>query len=91
MSRELTDKQQLTLGFIKSSISCLGYPPTTREIGDHLGITVKAAWDHLKALERKGYVKTKNNTSRAIRVIDESEAVYKCPHCGNGIKEYKLN
>lgn len=72
MTRELTDKQQIILNYIREKISESGFPPTVREIGDRFGITVKGAYDHLKAIEKKGYIKTEQNKSRAIVVLDDS-------------------
>lgn len=71
MTKDLTDKQQLILNFIKESIADSGFPPTVREIGDKFGITVKGAYDHMKAIEKKGYIKTEHNKSRAIVIMDE--------------------
>ena len=71
MAKDLTDKQQLILNFIKESINDSGFPPTVREIGDKFGITVKGAYDHMKAIEKKGFIKTEHNKSRAIVIMDD--------------------
>lgn len=71
MSKLLTERQQLILNFLKESIIESGYPPTVREIGERFGITVKGAYDHLKAIEKKGYIKTEQNKSRAIIILDD--------------------
>lgn len=68
----LTDRQNKIYEFIKNTIRDSGFPPTVREIGDQFGITVKGAYDHLKAIEKKGFIKTAQNKSRAIVVIDSS-------------------
>ncbi len=48
-----------------------GYPPTLREIGEHLGIrSTNGVGDHLKALERKGYLVREELKSRALRPVD---------------------
>ena len=75
MSKELTDKQQIILNYIREKINESGFPPTVREIGDRFGITVKGAYDHLKAIEKKGHIRTEQNKSRAIVVLDEEAAV----------------
>ena len=67
----LTDKQNQIYEFIREVIKDSGFPPTVREIGDKFGITVKGAYDHLKAIEKKGFIKTEQNKSRAI-VITKS-------------------
>jgi repressor LexA len=74
MTKELTDKQQIILNFIREKINDSGFPPTVREIGDRFGITVKGAYDHLKAIEKKGHIRTEQNKSRAIVVLDDSAA-----------------
>jgi repressor LexA len=74
MAKDLTDKQLLILNFIKEMINNSGFPPTVREIGDEFGITVKGAYDHLKAIEKKGYIKTEHNKSRAMIIVDDESA-----------------
>jgi len=81
MAKELTERQQLILNFIKDMINNSGFPPTVREIGDKFGITVKGAYDHIKAIEKKGYIKTENNKSRAIIINDDEFA-----HRNSGIR-----
>lgn len=71
MTKLLTEKQQTILNFLKESINENGYPPTVREVGDRFNITVKGAYDHLKAIEKKGYIKTEQNKSRAIIILDD--------------------
>jgi repressor LexA len=68
--KKLTDKQELILDFIKEKIKAAGFPPTVREIGDKFHITVKGAYDHVKAIEKKGYIRTEQNKSRAILVLE---------------------
>ncbi len=70
--RDLTDKQQAILGFIETYIQEQGYPPTIREIGESFSITAKGAYDHLKAIEKKGYIKCEKNRSRAIELLKRS-------------------
>ena len=74
MAKELTEKQQLILNFIREIINNCGFPPTVREIGDKFGITVKGAYDHIKAIEKKGYIKTENNKSRAMIIVGDESA-----------------
>lgn len=64
----LTDRQQMVLDFIKESISNRGYPPTLREIGAKMGIkSTNGVNDHLRALERKGYLTREDMKSRALK------------------------
>jgi repressor LexA len=73
--KQLTVKQDKIYSFIKESIKNSGFPPTVREIGDKFSITVKGAYDHVKAIEKKGFIKTEQNKSRAIVVIGEEEEI----------------
>ena len=67
----LTDRQQQVLHYIRQSIHERGYPPTLREIGAHMGIrSTNGVNDHLRALERKGYLTREDMKSRALRPID---------------------
>src|SRR5436305_12015654 len=64
----LTQRQQMVLDFIQQSITDRGYPPTLREIGARMGIrSTNGVNDHLRALERKGYLTREDMKSRALR------------------------
>ena len=64
----LTDRQRDILEFISQSIRERGYPPTLREIGVHFGIrSTFGVNDHLRALEKKGYLEREDLKSRALR------------------------
>src|SRR5262249_54488693 len=57
--------------YIRQSIHERGYPPTLREIGAHMGIrSTNGVNDHLRALERKGYLTREDMKSRALRPLD---------------------
>jgi repressor LexA len=71
----LTKRQQMVLDYINQSISDRGYPPTLREIGSHMGIrSTNGVNDHLRALERKGYLKREDMKSRALRPVNSPSA-----------------
>ncbi len=72
-SRKLTEKQETVFSFIRQSIRESGFPPTVREVAETFGITAKAAYDHLKALEKKGYIQTSQGKSRSIVILDQEE------------------
>ena len=64
----LTPRQQMVLDFIRTQIHDRGYPPTLREIGARMGIrSTNGVNDHLRALERKGYLTREDMKSRALR------------------------
>jgi len=65
----LTSRQRECLGIIEASIATRGMPPTLREIGVQMGIhSTNGVNDHLRALERKGYISKTDGLSRAVRV-----------------------
>ena len=67
----LTARQEQVLSYIRQSILDRGYPPTLREIGAHMGIrSTNGVNDHLRALERKGYLTREDMKSRALRPRD---------------------
>jgi repressor LexA len=76
MSEPLTERQEKILAFIKKTILEQGYPPTIREIGEHFGIrSTNGVNDHLKALERKGYLLRGELKSRALSVIEGGKGI----------------
>jgi repressor LexA len=80
----LTQRQQMVLDFIRQSIVDRGYPPTLREIGARMGIrSTNGVNDHLRALERKGYLTREDMKSRALRPITPGGA-NGAPHGANG-------
>lgn len=66
---ELTERQREILEFIQGFIRERGYPPSIREIGGHFHIYPRAVFDHLKALERKGYLKRQGLMSRGMELL----------------------
>jgi repressor LexA len=69
----LTKRQEQTLDFIRKSIEERGYPPTLREIGEYMGIrSTNGVNDHLRALERKGYLRREDMKSRALKLVEDN-------------------
>lgn len=74
----LTERQRQALDYITECLTVRGYPPTLREIGEHMGIrSTNGVNDHLKALERKGYLVREELKSRALRPVDYKESANK--------------
>ena len=66
---KLTDRQAEVLKFIKREVKTKGIAPTRADIADFFGFKSKnAATDHIKALQRKGYIKVYNDMSRGIQI-----------------------
>ena len=80
MSEILTDRQEEILEYIQRYIEEQGYPPTIREIGTAFGIrSTNGVNDHLKALERKGYVARGELKSRALTVLEGGRSSPQAP------------
>jgi len=69
--RALTARQRQVLNFVRGFAAENGYPPTVREIGAHFGFVPRSVFDHLKALERKGYLRRRSSKSRSLEILDE--------------------
>ncbi len=71
MTKKITPRQFEILQYVREQISS-GMTPTLREIAAHFGFSSShGALCHLKALERKGYIKRFGSKSRAIQLIGE--------------------
>lgn len=75
--KELTERQKEVILFISRFSDEHRYPPTIRDVSRYFGISVKGAYDHIKAIERKGFIRYDENKSRTLEVIgtDEPEPV----------------
>ena len=70
MTRALTGRQSQVLEFIKKYQSEQGYPPTVREVAAQFGFrSPRAAHDHIKALEKKGFLRPAQGRPRALKVL----------------------
>jgi repressor LexA len=72
--RELTMRQRDVLNFMRAFTARHGVPPTVREIGEKFRVTPRAAFDHLRALERKGMLQRRAGPGRTARALTLSEA-----------------
>ena len=74
MERPLTRRQEEVLAFIREFSRQHGVPPTVREIGQRFRVTPRAAFDHLRALERKGHLRRRTTAGRSSRVLTLAES-----------------
>src|SRR6266705_2952633 len=71
MLPQLTPRQKRIYDFLSGSIRDKGYAPSIPEIGQRFKITsTRGVFDHLQALERKGYIKRVGK--RAIEIVSQS-------------------
>jgi repressor LexA len=66
----LTDRQTEVVSFIENYIARNQYPPSIRDIADNFNITSRGAHDHIKAIEKKGYIARSKKVARSIRIIE---------------------
>ncbi|GIO84562.1 hypothetical protein J25TS5_14940 [Paenibacillus faecis] len=72
-NKPLTRRQAEALEFIKAFLAKNGYPPTVREIAEHMGYhSSSTAFQLLEQLVRKGFV-TKGAGPRMLRVVSGKE------------------
>jgi len=67
--KELTARQREVLEFMRIFGERHGVPPAVREIGERFDFTPRAAFDHLRALERKGMLERRVTGKRASRTL----------------------
>ncbi len=67
----LTKRQRQILDWIKRFIDEHGMPPTVREIGGHFEIASPSVFDHLQALEGKGYLGRGGRSAQALFLRDQ--------------------
>ncbi|MCO4759970.1 MAG: transcriptional repressor LexA [Myxococcales bacterium] len=71
---DLTARQSNILDFLVEHISSKGYPPSMREIGKFFSIkSTNGVSDHLRALERKGYINRSAQKGRGVQIIKTSD------------------
>jgi len=69
--KTLTKRQEEILNLIKSHIQDLGFPPTRADIAKSLGFkSPNAAEQHLRAIEKKGFINILSGASRGIILND---------------------
>jgi len=69
--KNLTKRQEEILNLIKSHIRDLGFPPTRADIAKSLGFkSHNAAEQHLRAIEKKGFISILSGASRGIILND---------------------
>lgn len=71
---KLTSRQQQVLDLIQDYLAATGMPPTRKDIAREFGFkSANAAEDHLRALEKKGYIEIVPGASRGVRVLTPVE------------------
>ncbi|GFO57796.1 LexA repressor 1 [Geomonas silvestris] len=72
---QLTPRQQEVLEIVTDYIASNGYPPSLREIGKRLSVSgTLGVMKHLEALEKKGYLRRQEGSSRGISLCNQAQA-----------------
>ncbi len=73
MNTQLTEKQRAIYDFVVDCVSRQGIPPSLTEIAAAFDlVSLSGVSDHLRALERKGYIRRRRGVSRGIELADVS-------------------
>ena len=70
----LSLRQEKILDFIRRFSRDHGFPPTIREIGEHVGISSTSVVNYnLNVLEKKNHIERDRNVSRGLRLVESFE------------------
>lgn len=78
MRSKLTQRQQRILNLVARLARERRMPPTLQELGDELDIKPPSVHQHLKALEKKGFVSRDPGRPRSVQVLHGSENTADC-------------
>ncbi|UFS69872.1 transcriptional repressor LexA [Geomonas sp. RF6] len=71
---QLTSRQQQVLDIITEYFNEYGYPPSLRDIGKKLSVSgTLGVMKHLEALEKKGYIRRHEGSSRGISLVQQAQ------------------
>jgi len=74
--KDLTSRQREILELIKSNLKDKGFPPTRADISRTLGFkSHNAAEQHLRAIEKKGFISILAGASRGIVLNEEEQGI----------------
>jgi repressor LexA len=81
--QKLTERQRQVYRFVEAYIETEGYAPTLQEIAGHLGVRGNlGVLRHLETLEKKGYLRRKQGSSRGIVLCGRSTTARSVPLVG---------
>lgn len=74
--KKLTSRQREILNFINEEVMRKNYPPSVREICKKMGLSSSSTVHvHLRALEKKGFIKRDPTKPRAIEILDQPGSI----------------
>ena len=67
----LTPKQLRVLTYIRDYTNAKGYAPTMQELADEFGVSKVTVFEHIAALQKKGFLKRARHKARSLRLSDD--------------------
>jgi repressor LexA len=67
----LTPKQLRVLTFIRDFSHARGYAPTMQELADEFGVSKVTVFEHIAALQKKGFLKRSRHKARSLRLSED--------------------
>lgn len=67
----MTPKQLRLITFIRDFANARGYAPTMQELADEFGVSKVTVFEHIAALQRKGYLKRSRHKARSLQLSDD--------------------
>jgi repressor LexA len=66
----LTPKQLRVLTFIRDFSNARGYAPTMQELADELDVSKVTVFEHIAALQKKGFLRRSRHKARSLRLSE---------------------
>lgn len=66
---QLIERREKVFTFIVDHVKQHGYPPSVREVAEHMDTTVNMAWRDLRALRNEGRITWRPSTPRTMTVV----------------------
>ena len=73
--KKLTTKQSEILSYIKQFIAKYGFSPTMRDIGSYYDMSPNGAYDHVRAIENKGYIVRNGKGAARSIIVPENKII----------------
>ncbi len=80
-SSSLTPKQLRVLTFIRDFTHAHGYAPTMQELADEFGVSKVTVFEHIAALQRKGFLERSRHKARSLQLSDNIAFPDERPTC----------
>lgn len=67
----VTPKQLRLLTFVRDYSSAKGYAPTMQELANEFGVSKVTVFEHIAALQKKGYLRRSRHRARSLRLHED--------------------